>query len=153
MLVHRRLAALALMAMVLPASGCGGGGKSATTTTRTELIAKADAICGRLNARLASSPIKSVADFARIVPRLAAYERAAFAELGRLLPPASMASDWRQIVAGGQTIASYTAKLGEYAKANNLKGAGPLYPASRKVQQKTLAIAKRDGFKDCAEGV
>jgi hypothetical protein len=149
-MTHSRLAALVLAAITLTASGCG---KSSKPLTRMQLIAKADSICKRVNDQLKSSnnTIKSKNDIARIVPRIAAFEQTALAELSKLVPPAAMANDWKTIIAGAQTLADNTAKLGEYAKANNIKAAKGLIAKSENVQHQMLATAKRDGFKDCSE--
>lgn len=145
-----RSTALTLIAIGLVTGGCG---KSSKPLTRAELIAKADIICKRIDDKLKSSnnTIKSQQDIARIVPKLASFEQSALAELSKLEPPASLANDWKTIIAGAQTLADNTAKLGEYAKANNLKAARHLIQASEKVQQQTLATAKRDGFKQCSQ--
>jgi hypothetical protein len=144
----RRMGALALSAIALTAPGCG---KSSKPLTRAQLISQADAICKRVNTKLKTSNINSKQDIVRLVPKLAAYEQQALAELGKLVPPASLANDWKTIVAGAQTLADNTAKLGEYAKANNLKAARGLISSSEKVQQQVQATAKRDGFKECSQ--
>lgn len=145
-----RTATLALLAIGLVLGGCG---KSSKPLTRAELIAKADTICKRVNDKLKSSnnTIKGRQDIARIVPKLASTEQAALAELSKLVPPAALANDWKTIIAGAQTLADNTAKLGEYAKANNLKAARGLITSSEKVQQQVLATARRDGFKYCSQ--
>jgi hypothetical protein len=145
-----RIAALALAATTLAASGCGESSKT-TTSTRAEFIAKADAICGRVNARRASTHIRTHQDFVRLIPPLAAYEQTAITELGKLTAPASMANDWRQIVAGDQTITNDTAKLGEYETSKNFAAARALIATSSQAQVQMMATAKRDGFSDCAQ--
>lgn len=149
-MTHSRWVALGLAAVTLAASGCG---KSSKPLTRAELVAKADTICRRVNNQLKSSDnsINSKQDLARVVPRLASFEQKALADLSKLVPPASLANDWKTIVTGAQTLADNTAKLGEYAKENNIKAAKGLVTDSQKVQQAMLATAKRDGFKDCSE--
>jgi hypothetical protein len=62
-----------------------------------------------------------------------------------------MANDWKQILDAAQRIADDTAKLGQYAKENNVKAEIPLYTADRPRQQQALATATRDGFKECAK--
>jgi hypothetical protein len=143
-----RLLSVALMVSVLAASGCG---KSAKPLTRAQLLAKADAICRRINKKLSSTTIKTQQDIARIAPQLATYEQEGLAELSKLIPPASMANDWKMIITGAQTLADNTAKLGEYVKSKDLKTARALITETSKVQQRTVAIAKRNGFKDCAQ--
>lgn len=149
-MAHARFIAPALIATALTLGAYGCGSKP---LTRAQLIAKADAICRRVNARLSSAnnTIKTQQDIARVAPKLSAFEQAALAEMSKLVPPAALAEDWKVIVTGAQTLADNTAKLGEYAGSNNLKAARTLIATSQKVQQRMLATAKRDGFKDCSQ--
>jgi hypothetical protein len=48
-------------------------------------------------------------------------------------------------------LAESTAKLGVYAKANNLKSAGKLILSSETIQRQMQVIAKRDGLTDCEQ--
>jgi len=165
------IAALLFVTSALITAGCGGsstkssstgttqatnssvGGSSAGTTplTRSELIAKADAICYRVNAERSSNRIRSNQSIVTSVPRLAAYEQKAYAELGRLVPPASIAGEWKQLVAAATALAADTKKVGEYAQAGNSSGAGGSLAASNLDIQKMIAVAHRNGFKDCAQ--
>ncbi|HEX4837246.1 MAG TPA: hypothetical protein VFV03_01805 [Solirubrobacteraceae bacterium] len=144
------MTAVSLAAAALTISGCGGSPKP---LTRAELTAKADAICRTVIAKLKTKTktINSQQDIARIAPELSALEQTALAELGKLVPPAELESDWKQFVAGAQTLADDTAKLGEYAKMKNLKAAKGLIDASVAVQHQMTATAKRDGLKDCEQ--
>jgi hypothetical protein len=140
---------MALVATTLAVSGCGSSSKP---LTRAELTAKADAICKTVTAKLASQKgINSQQDIARVAPELASFEQTALTGLSKLIPPAELANDWKQFVAGAQTLAENTAKLGEYAKSNNLKGARGLITSSEKVQQQMVATAKRDGLTACEQ--
>jgi hypothetical protein len=145
---YTRLAGVALTVAALTASGCGSSSKP---LTRAELTAQADAICKTVTAKLATKSIKSQQDIARIAPELASFEQTALAGLGKLVPPAELENDWKQFVAGAQTLAENTAKLGEYAKANNLKAAGKLIGSSEVVQHQMVATAKRDGLTACEQ--
>jgi uncharacterized protein with von Willebrand factor type A (vWA) domain len=142
----KQLAALALAAMTLAASGCGS---SAKPLTRAELTAKADAICKTVTARLAKNTIRTQQDIARVAGELAAFEQVALTNLSKLVPPAALADDWKQFVAGAQTLAENTSKIGEYAKANNLKASKSLITSSQATQRQMTAIAKRDGLRSC----
>jgi len=156
-------------AAMLAAAGCGGSstaapsGSAASRTEPTEsrtsndsaarsrLIAKADAICRRLNRELAAAPSRLEArQIASSAPRNAALERRALAELGRLRPPASLARDWRQIIAYRRTLAEELAELGRYAKAGDVPAMKALGASKKRVHQKLSELATRDGFKDCS---
>jgi hypothetical protein len=143
-----RPVAVALATTTLAVAGCGSSSKP---LTRAELTAKANAICRTVTAKLATKTIKSQQDIARIAPELASFEQTALAELGKLVPPAELENDWKQFVAGAQTLADNTSKLGEYARVNDLKAARSLITSSQAVQQKMMATAKRDGLKDCEQ--
>jgi hypothetical protein len=145
---RRRLIGAVLAMSMLAATGCG---KSAKPLTRAQLLTRADAICRELNKKLSSHTIKTRQDFVRTLPLLAGYEQQGLAALSKLVPPAPMANDWKLIVAGAQTLADDIAKLGESIKAKDNKTTQSVVNEIGKVQQRTMAIAKRDGFKDCSQ--
>ncbi len=146
---RRDLAAVALAVAMLAASGCGSS--SAKPLTRAELTTKANAICETVTAKLANHTIKTQQDIARVAGELASFEEAALNNLGKLVPPAALADDWKQFVAGAQTLAENTSKIGEYARANNLKASKSLIVSSQATQKQMTAIAKRDGLKSCEQ--
>lgn len=172
-MLRTRLAALVLVtSALLAAVGCGGSAKPSSRTvtsagqrppagmeaggqakslTRSGLIARADLICRRVNAKRLSIKIRSTQDYARFLPSLARYERAAYAELGNLSPPVAMMNDWRQIVSDAQTLAVNTAKIGEYTASNNPRAAQATGATTTKIEERMLATAKRDGFVDCSQ--
>lgn len=145
---HTRLAAVALAATTIAVAGCGSSPKP---LTRAELTAKANAICKTVSTKLSSKTIKTQQDIARVAAELASFEQQALGELSKLVPPAELASDWQQFVAGAETLAENTAKLGEYARSNNLKAGRSLIASSQKVQQQMTATAKRDGLTACEQ--
>jgi hypothetical protein len=144
----RRLAAIALAATTMAITGCGG---SAKPLTHAELVSKANAICKTVTAKLATRSANSVKDIARIAPELASFEQQALSELSKLVPPATLESDWKQFIAGAELLAENTAKLGEYAKTNNLKAARGVIVSSETTQHQMQAIAKRNGLAGCEQ--
>jgi hypothetical protein len=169
--LHVSLAALALAATTLAVSGCGGSSKTESSKTpaatgtpattaavtaepgklaRTELIAKAEAICARINAKRSSTTIRTHRDYGRLLPSLGAYERAAAAEMSKLTPPASIANDWKQIVAGAHTIAESIVKLGKDSASNNSRAGQAILSELTTVRQQISSIAHRQSLKECA---
>ncbi len=144
----RRLAAATLAATTMAIAGCGGSEKP---LTHAELVSKANAICKTVTAKLATKSANSVQDIARIAPELASFEQQALSELSKLVPPADLESDWKQFIAGAEMLAENTSKLGEYAKANNLKAARALITSSETTQQQMRTIAVRDGLTECEQ--
>ncbi len=167
------IAALVVSGATLIASGCGEstksssksttagsavGGTSAATEntaqsgkplTRAQLISAANAICARVNSRRAATSIESISDYVTLLPALSAYEQSAAAEMAKLTPPSSLAHTWQKIVAGNELLAHNTASLGEYAKANNLKGAQGLYVANHQTEIQVTVAARKAGLHNC----
>jgi hypothetical protein len=136
------------LAATLAVSGCGSSPKP---LTRAELTARANAICKRVSAKISSKSVNSQQGLARAAGELAVFEQSALIDLSKLVPPAELESDWKMFVAGAQTLAENTAKLGEYAKANNLKAAHNLIASSEAVQKQMVATARRDGLTACEQ--
>jgi hypothetical protein len=144
---------LALLASI--ATGCGGSHASSSATSR--MIAGADTICKGVNARrtAANKRVGAVTSqaalpkVAAVAAGLAAYERDAVGELRKLTAPASLAQDWRKILTGAEQLAENTAKLGEEAKAKNLKRVESLIHEDQKSEKELISIATTAGFKHC----
>jgi hypothetical protein len=126
--------------------------------THAELVTKTNAICNRVDARFnyysqlkpsSSEYLLTAKGLAKAAPKLASTEQTALVELRRLTPPTELASDWKKILAGAQTLATGTTRLGEYAKANNLEGASSLLKSIANAEQQAFTAAKRDGFVEC----
>ncbi len=145
---HSRKAVIALTVTALGASGCGSSSKP---LTRAELTAKANAICKTVTAKIASKSANTEQQLSREANELASFEQTALVGLSKLVPPAELETDWKQFVSGAQTLAENTAKLGEYAKAKNLKAAKALIVSSEETQKQMVAIAKRDGLTACEQ--
>jgi hypothetical protein len=173
-----QMAALALVAIALAASGCGKssttestvGAAAATSTqattassttnaststqsskplTRTEFIAAGETICAHLNTQLTASP-SNLSAIGRVLPQAAAYERTEYDELSKLVPPASMTSNWKKFLDGTRQWSEDSAKLGEFARAHKLTAAGPLAVATKNAHEQLAHLAKQAGFKECA---
>jgi hypothetical protein len=140
------------LALVTAALSLGGCGSSSHSLTRAQLIAKGDAICSRVDAESGSFTIRTDHDHALYLPALAAYEQAASSEMRALVPPDSMANDWRQIVADAQAVADSMTRVGEYAQSHKPSAAPKaLYAPAATAVQDMLTVAQRDGFKACAQ--
>jgi hypothetical protein len=163
--------AVSLAAATLAVSGCGGG--SGTTSSSSgggssgsgaansngsekilnvaELAIKADAACARVNADLKAMNIRTRQEYGTVLPRVAAQEQAAFTELSQLKPPASVAAGWRQLVTGGQTLASNTSRIGAAVTSHNGSLSRALLLSASKADQSIGAAARRYGWTACAK--
>jgi hypothetical protein len=143
------LPALAALAIAAAVTACGSS--SPKPLTRAQLTAKANAICRRVNAKLASvGTIKGTAQIARVTSRLSAFEQSTLAQLSALVPPAALESDWKRFVDGAQSLAEATAKLGEDAATKKPNAIGPLLASAEATQRRMTTLARRDGFTACA---
>jgi hypothetical protein len=155
---HRLCSTFVIAALTVLAAGCGA---SSTSNPKAKLIAQADAICKPLNARrkAANKQVGAVTSaatlpkVAQIAPLLAAFERNAVAELRKLSAPATLAENWRKIVAGLQQLADNTAQLGVYAKASNLKEVEGVIHKSQQKERELITIATTAGFAHCGRNV
>jgi hypothetical protein len=87
----------------------------------------------------------------RLTAKLAGFEQTALVELGRLVPPQALEADWKSFVAGAQTLAEDTAKVGEYAATKNTTAGKQVISSAESTQKQMAAIAKRNGFKACEQ--
>jgi hypothetical protein len=146
---RRGLATAALAATALAICGCGSS--SSKPLTRAELTAKADTICKSVSAKVAGKSANTIQEVARTATELSSSEQSALNELSKLVPPAAMEADWKTFIAGAQTLAENTAKLGEYAKSNDLKNARTLILSSEATVKQMTAIAQKYNIKGCEQ--
>jgi hypothetical protein len=171
------LVAFTLALSALAIAGCGGGSKttstaaSTATTTPTSSIASSgttvtlaagkplstaqwiaagDAICAHANLKLSSVKIRTAQDFARLLPQAAAYDRAEISELRKLVPPTADRADWQQIIADLEKFTEYTDDVAQEMRFDNVPEARQALAAGSATRAALAAIAKRDGFIECA---
>lgn len=142
-----RAVAVILAATTLTASGCGKSTK--TTATRTDLIAKTEAICGHARANRTRSKLVTPQDFARSLPQIAADDTVMREELDKLTPPASIAGEWRQLSANISDFTSGMMRMASYLQTNNIEAARTQYKAVGAIQNRILDILRRNHVTEC----
>ncbi len=152
---------LILLAVVISATGCGGGTSSdrssgssraaATVLSKEQLVAKADAICQRMNNEFAADEPKSqdVAETARLTPQRAVLEQRVVAELSELKPPATIAGQLRRIISARRTLAQELAEVGRDAKNNDTAAVRKLATSKAKLHHELRTFATNAGFNVC----
>lgn len=143
------LAATTLLALLL----CSGCGSSPKPLSRAQLVEKANSICRRVTAKIEATSkgesANTLQQLAHLASKLAGFEQSALGELGKLVPPAALESDWKRFLAGAQSLAEDTVTLSDAASTNN-KAETQRAVASAEVTQKQMAaIAKRNSIKEC----
>lgn len=167
-MLFTHVVALGVVAVALAAAGCGksstttssatsaaatsasAGGETGARPTRAVFIAQADAICAGYNAKRPKVVILSLKDYATKLGPLAAYYKAEADRLSALKPPISMASDWHQIVSGSREAAADLATVARSGKVSQARSSAAMFATAGRAQTQVLAIAKRNGFKDCS---
>jgi hypothetical protein len=165
-----RVALVSLLAL----SGCGGGSPHTASTptiaastpeetitasnpvgpalSRSQLIARADAICERRNSAIDAVKLHGTSPEAitRFASQSAALEQSALLDLSRLYPPASMSAQWQQTLAYSRTLLQGVLTLGHYAQHHDTRVIPALSRSVQSVKRQLLAAATRDGFRYCS---
>jgi hypothetical protein len=121
-----------------------------TPLTHAEWLARGDSICARLNAQLAANTVTSIRQLAQVLPQAAAYERAEFVKLVKLVPPSADATSWQKFLTETQQWAANSAALGRSARTTQFTLNEPLVTVTRSLHEKLARRAKQEGFKECS---
>jgi hypothetical protein len=147
---------LAAMVALLISAGCGASTDAPAakeSAAYASVITRADAICRRLNSELVANLPKhySMGAVASISPRNAALERGVVSELAKLEPPASIAGEWRQVIAYRSELANALTQVALAAKARNTAAVKRLGVSKARVRKQLLAVGEHVGFRACQE--
>lgn len=121
-----------------------------TPLTRAQLIAKANAICGRTNAKLAAMGFITVKEIERVFPQEVIYRTRETNELSKLVPPAGMVHTWSTLINDFHVYSAYSQAIVPYAHAHNLHGALPLVSPTEKAEARLHSDAAHAGIARCA---
>jgi hypothetical protein len=135
-------------------AGCGS-----STSGNAKFVAEADPICKQTLAKrstanaevskVSSSTAKILAVLARVAPPVAAEDHHAITRLQALKAPASLSTDWRQLLAGMEVLANDATQIGEHAKTHDYGAIVSLTASGNKVREGLIPIAAHDGFAYC----
>jgi hypothetical protein len=139
-----------VLAVAVLATTAGYGGT--VKLTRAELLKKSDAICRRVAEKPDRTYVftQGVEQYARVLLSLAAYERAAFRELEKLIPPTPMAGQWKQILAIDRRTVDDSVEAAEYAKAGQLDLAGKEDESVIREKKQAANLGASSGFLYCS---
>lgn len=142
------LASLTAIAVAAALAGCG----SATPLTRAQLVSHANALCTQLKTKVKQvGPAKTTQDLAQLAHKLAGFEQQQLEAMHKLTPPASLASDWKQMIQGAEEIAEAAGALSTDVQLKKDKAASEALKQVGKVEQRIKPIAEKDGFTSCEE--
>jgi hypothetical protein len=142
----RRHAAAALVLLLV--AGCGGG------LSKQELVAKGDAICKRINARMAKEPDpKTAEDLQRLANRTVELSDPAIKDMEELDPPSELKADFERFVASLKRQRDLTRKIGAAAGKGDTAEVQKIGADAQKAQDEYRRLTGRIGFKECGGGV
>ncbi len=142
----RTRAAVALLLLLV--AGCGGG------LSKDELVAKGDAICKRVNTRMAKEPDpKSAADLQRLAKRTVAISDPAIKDMEALEPPSELESDFENFLASLKRQRNLTQKIGEAAAEGDTAKIQQIGADAQSAQEEYRRLTGKIGFKQCGGGV
>jgi hypothetical protein len=146
---HREVTLATLVAAAL-ATGCGSSSKQ---LTRDQLVAKANTICTELNGNLEALSRTTNNTPSGLFAKAAVYEKTALAGMKQLIPPAALADDWKQIVAGTQTLTDETVTYSNYVKEGKIDQARTVANQYGPVKHEIKDTATSDGITACAHAL
>ncbi|GAC1434487.1 MAG: hypothetical protein NVSMB51_01780 [Solirubrobacteraceae bacterium] len=149
--MHKPLPLLALFAATAIA-GCGGG-SSAAPLSKSDFVARGNAVCTRVNTGIRGvGRTTTAADVVREAPKVHAIEQRGVGDLRRLSPPREFATDWSRMLGDLQMLTDNTAKIGDAARRNDAAAAGTIAKASSAIAAQVNTLALKLGLTSCAQG-
>jgi len=142
----RAHAAAALLLLLVAA--CGGG------LSKSELVAKGDAICKRINTRMAKEPDPTTTkDLERLADRTVELSDPAIEDMEELEPPSELEADFKRFVTSLKDQRDLTQKLGAAAGEDDTAKVQELLGDAQKAQDEYRRLTGKIGFKECGGGV
>jgi hypothetical protein len=143
MRAHAAVAAL----IILPLAACGGG------LSKSELVEQGDAICKRVNDRVAKEPEpKSAADLEALAKKTIEISDPAIDDMEALEPPGELEEDFDKFVASLKKQRNLTKEIGDAAGANDTAKIQEVAGEAQKAQDEYRKLSDKIGFKECGGG-
>lgn len=156
-----RLPLLALSILALALAGCGSsdettGGKNKAAApkplTKTELFAKADAVCKDMQKKIDAIPApESIDELESVIGKQLDVSGPAIKKLEALTPPEDLASDYESWTAKLDQLQSGTEKIRKAAASGSEAQVEKIIGEVKPINTKADEIAKAIGFKACAK--
>jgi hypothetical protein len=143
-----RTHAAAGLSLLLLVAACGGG------LSKQELVAEGDAICKRINTRMAKEPDpKTTKDLQRLADRTIELSDPAIEDMEELAPPSELEADFKKFLASLKRQRNLTKKLGAAAGEDDTAQVQELLGEAQKAQDEYRRLTGKIGFKECGGGV
>jgi hypothetical protein len=126
--------------------------KKSSAVTAAHFIARADAVCERLDLELGvgEPPHLTIQELVHRAPMHALLERRALKKLARLDAPTALAGDWHRILLLREALAQDLVALGRDAQLDDQDGIRKIVASKRRLHHVLFTLAARDGFRYCS---
>jgi len=142
----RAHAAVAVL-IVMPLAACGGG------LSKSELVAKGDAICKRVNQAVAKEPDpQTAADLEKLAQKTVKISGPAIDDMEALEPPGDLEKDFDAFVASLKKQRDLTQDIGEAAGKGDSAAIQKAGSEAQKAQAEYNRLSEKIGFKECGGG-
>ena len=142
----RAHAAVAVL-IVMPLAACGGG------LSKSELVAKGDAICKRVNQEVAKEPDpQTAADLEKLANKTVEISDPAIDDMEALEPPGELEKDFDAFVASLKKQRDLTKEIGEAAGKGDTEAIQKAGADAQKAQAEYNRLSEKIGFKECGGG-
>ena len=143
-----RVHAAAGLSLLVLVAACGGG------LTKSQLVAKGDAICKRINTRMAKEPDPTTtADLQRLAKRTVELSDPAIDDMEALEPPSELESEFENFLASLKRQRNLTQKIGQAAAAGDTAEVQQIGADAQNAQEEYRRLTGKIGFKQCGGGV
>jgi hypothetical protein len=137
----------AVAVLIVPLAACGGG------LSKSELVAKGDAICKRVNAAVAKQPEpKTAADLQKLAEKTVKLSDPAIKDMEALQPPDELKADFDKFVASLKQQRDLTRQIGDAAGNGDTAKIQQLATNAQKAQADYRNLSTKIGFKQCGGG-
>ena len=140
MRAHAAVAAL----LIVPLAACGGG------LSKAELVEKGDAICKRVNDKVAKQQEPTnAADLAKLAKETVKISDPAIDDMDALEPPDELEQDFDKFVASLRKQRDLTKQIGDAAAKGDTVKIQQIATEAQKAQSEYRRLSDKIGFKEC----
>lgn len=145
---YRAAGVLTAVIATVALTGCG----STKPLTRAQLVSDANTLCSHVQAKMkATGAAKTPQEVAEVAKKLASFEQQQLEAMRKLTPPASMASDWKQMIEGAEEITEDAGTLSADIQLKKHNAADEAMKQFGATEKRLAPIVQRDGFTSCAQ--
>jgi hypothetical protein len=137
----------AVAVLIVPLAACGGG------LSKSELVAKGDAICKKVNTQIAKQPEPTdAADLEKLAKKTVEISDPAIKDMEALEPPDELADEFKRFVALLKQQRDLTKQIGDAAAKGDTVKIQQVGTDAQKAQTEYQTLSDKIGFKECGGG-